>query len=132
MATAAFRRTFHPDGKKPRLVKVSGCKPTPFYYSYHPLQPYNHAVCAPAEWAETLTLFHLYQYTYVHCGLLFRVYGMRYVHCTVADTVDQRVLNDLFSRRRMICLSSQPLKKSEKERKLADGKGGGGGGGAKS
>jgi hypothetical protein len=25
---------------------------------------YKVAVCAPAEWADTLTLFHLYQYMY--------------------------------------------------------------------
>jgi hypothetical protein len=46
-----------------------GCTPTPFYHIY------NHhkvAVYAPAEWADTLTLFHLLQ-RYVLCGMHLEV-----------------------------------------------------------
>jgi hypothetical protein len=42
-------------------MRVGGARPPPF-------QPititYKVAVYAPAEWAGTLTLFHLYQYMY--------------------------------------------------------------------
>ncbi len=36
-----------------------GCTPTPFRYSYHHVKI---AVYAPAEWADTLSLFRLYKY----------------------------------------------------------------------
>jgi hypothetical protein len=39
----------------------NGWSPTPSHYTY-PHQKV--AVYAPAEWADTLTLFHLYQYMY--------------------------------------------------------------------
>ena len=39
------------------------------------------AVYAPAEWADTLTLFHLYQYMYVLCGA---------THATTLHMLDQR------------------------------------------
>ncbi len=45
-ASAGFWRTFHHDRKI--IVTIT----------------YKFVVCAPAEWADTLTLFHLYQYMY--------------------------------------------------------------------
>jgi hypothetical protein len=59
VATAAFWRTFHHDGKLAQGGEGGGCTPTPCHYSYH-------AVYAPAERADTLTLFQLYPY--VLCG----------------------------------------------------------------
>jgi hypothetical protein len=43
------------------LVRVGNARPPPFYYIYHHVQSYS--VNAPAEWADALVLFHLYQYT---------------------------------------------------------------------
>ncbi len=74
-------RRFPISGVHPILMEKSalageggGCTPTPF-------QPiaitYKVAVYAPAEWADTLTLFHLYLYMYslfVTCGFAcFRI-----------------------------------------------------------
>jgi hypothetical protein len=42
-------------------VWVGGCTLTPIHYSYHSYHPYKVAVYALAEWADTLTLFHLYK-----------------------------------------------------------------------
>jgi len=54
VATAAFWRTFSHEGKiSPGLVRVGGARPPPFIITS------KVAVYAPAEWAETLTLFHL-------------------------------------------------------------------------
>jgi hypothetical protein len=39
-----------------------GCTPTPFYYIYTII--YEVVVYAPAERADTLTLFHLFPYMY--------------------------------------------------------------------
>jgi hypothetical protein len=54
---AAFWRTFHHDA-----CGGGGCMPSPFPYSSHHVK-----VHVPAEWADTLTLFHLYPH--VLCGL---------------------------------------------------------------
>jgi hypothetical protein len=54
VATAAFWRTFNREGK---ISPGGEGTPTPFHYTYH--HQYV-AVYAPAEWADTLTLFHLY------------------------------------------------------------------------
>ncbi len=54
---AAFWRTFHHDGK----ISPGGCGWAPFTTV---TITYKVAVYAPAEWADTLTLFHLYQYMY--------------------------------------------------------------------
>jgi hypothetical protein len=43
------------------LVRVGGARPSPF--TTFTLSS-KVAVYAPAEWADTLTLFHLYQYMY--------------------------------------------------------------------
>ncbi len=43
------------------LVRVGGARPSPFTTSTITSKV---AVYAPAEWADTLTLFHLYQYMY--------------------------------------------------------------------
>ncbi len=60
MVTAAFWRTFHHEGKI-SLVRVGGARPPPFTAFTLTSKV---AVYAPAEWADTLTLFHLYQYKY--------------------------------------------------------------------
>ncbi len=63
VVTAAFWRTFHHEGKISLAGEGGGCTalctPTPFHYFHHS----KVAVYAPAEWADTLTLFHLYQYS---------------------------------------------------------------------
>ncbi len=56
------------------------CTPTPFYYIYHHVQSYS--VYAPAEWADALALFHLYQYT--------RIYS---ASKTLDDTISQAVIS---------------------------------------
>jgi hypothetical protein len=61
-ATAAFWRTFHHDGRwknKSRMVGAGDAGPPPFSIV---TITYKVAVYAPAEWADTLNLFHLYQY----------------------------------------------------------------------
>ncbi len=47
--------------KLAQVGEGEGCTPTPFHYS---TITYKVVVFAPAEWADTLTLFHLYQYMY--------------------------------------------------------------------
>ncbi len=62
VATAAFWRTFYHDGIiSLSLVRVAGARPPSF-----PIFTitYKVAMFDPAEWAYTLTLFHLYQYMY--------------------------------------------------------------------
>ncbi len=49
------------DGKRSPLVRVGGVRPPP---STIVTITYKVAVYAPAEWADALTLFHLYQYMY--------------------------------------------------------------------
>jgi hypothetical protein len=61
VVTAAFRRTFHHEGKISLAGKGGGCTPTPF--STFTITS-KVAVYAPAEWADTLTLFHLYHNMY--------------------------------------------------------------------
>jgi hypothetical protein len=62
VAPVAFWRTFHHDGKiSPGLVRVGGARPPPFAVF---TITYEVAVYAPAEWADTLPLFHLYPYMY--------------------------------------------------------------------
>ncbi len=56
---ADFWRTFHHDGKI-----IPGCaRPSPTTFTI----AYEVDVYYPAEWADTLTLFHLYQYMYSVC-----------------------------------------------------------------
>jgi hypothetical protein len=45
------------------LVRVGGARPPPFTTI---TITNNVAVYAPAEWSDTLTLFHLYQYMYLN------------------------------------------------------------------
>jgi hypothetical protein len=60
VATAAFWHTFYHDGKiVPGAGKDRGARQPPFTTF---TITYKVAVLAPAEWAETLTLSHLYQY----------------------------------------------------------------------
>jgi hypothetical protein len=55
--TAAFWRTFSDEGKIwPWLVRVGGARPLPLFTFTITSKV---AVYAPAEWADTLTLFHL-------------------------------------------------------------------------
>jgi hypothetical protein len=57
VATAAFWHTFHHEGKiSPGLVRVGGERPLPFITFTIASKV---AAYAPAEWAVTLTLFHL-------------------------------------------------------------------------
>jgi hypothetical protein len=49
------------------LVRVGGARPPPFTTITITSKV---AVYAPAEWADTLTLFHLYQYMYSVIGNL--------------------------------------------------------------
>ncbi len=62
VATAAFWRTFHQDGNI--ILGLLGWG----VLDHHPFTvftiTYKVAVYAPAEWADTLALFHLYQYVY--------------------------------------------------------------------
>ncbi len=62
VATAAFWRTFHHGGKISPGGEGGVCTPTPFSSSI----TYKVAMNAPAERADTLTLFHLYPF--VLCG----------------------------------------------------------------
>ncbi len=62
MATAAFWRTFHHDGKISPAWLGWGVHARPLSL-YVVTITYKVAVYAPTEWADTLTLFHLYQYT---------------------------------------------------------------------
>jgi hypothetical protein len=48
------------------LVRVGGASPPPFTTITITSKV---AVYAPAEWADTLTLFHLYQYMYSACDI---------------------------------------------------------------
>ncbi len=64
VATAAFWRTFSDEGKSVLAGKGGGCtgaRPPPLITLTLTSKV---AVYAPAEWADTLTLFHLYQYMY--------------------------------------------------------------------
>ncbi len=56
VATAAFWRTFSHEGKLALAGEGGGCTPTP---SLTFTITNKVAVYAPAEWADTLTLFHL-------------------------------------------------------------------------
>ncbi len=58
---AAFWRTFHHEGKISPGWCGRGARPTPFTTF---TKTSKVLVYAPAEWADTLTLFHLYQYVY--------------------------------------------------------------------
>jgi hypothetical protein len=60
VVTAAFWCMFSSEGKLGKAVEGGGCMPTPFHYIYHTLTITSKvAVYAPAEWADTLTLFHV-------------------------------------------------------------------------
>ncbi len=61
MVTDAFRRTFHHEGKISLAGKGGGARPPPFTTF---ILTSKVALYAPAEWADTQTLFHLYQYMY--------------------------------------------------------------------
>jgi hypothetical protein len=61
VVTAAFWRKFHHEGKISLAGKGAGARPPPFTTTTITSE---FAVYAPAEWADTLTLFHLYQYIY--------------------------------------------------------------------
>jgi hypothetical protein len=56
VATAASWRTFSHEGKLTWLVRVGGARPPPLITFTITSKV---AVYAPAEWADTLTLFHL-------------------------------------------------------------------------
>ncbi len=61
VATTAFWCTFI---MMKKLAQAGGgwrCTPTPFHYSYHHVQSCS---VRSSEWADTITLFHLYQYMY--------------------------------------------------------------------
>ncbi len=57
MVTAAFWHTFHHEGKISLAGKGGGARSTPFTTFTLTSKV---AVYASAEWADTLTLFHLY------------------------------------------------------------------------
>ncbi len=60
VVTAAFWRMFSHEGNLGQAVEGGGRMPTPFYYIYQTFTITSKvAVYAPAEWADTLTLFHL-------------------------------------------------------------------------
>jgi hypothetical protein len=61
VVTVAFWRTFHHEGKISLAGMSGGARPPPFTNITITSKV---AVYAPAEWADTLTLFHLYQYMY--------------------------------------------------------------------
>jgi hypothetical protein len=62
VATAAFWRIFSHEGKiGPGCGEGGGCTPTPLITFTITSKV---AVYAPAEWADTLTLFHLYKNMY--------------------------------------------------------------------
>ncbi len=63
VATAALWRTFSDEGKiSPGWLGWGGARPPPLIT--FTLTTSKVAVYAPAEWADTLTLLHLYQYMY--------------------------------------------------------------------
>jgi hypothetical protein len=59
VVTAAFWRTYYHEGKISLAGKGGGARPPPFTTITITSKV---TVYAPTEWADTLTLFHLYQY----------------------------------------------------------------------
>jgi hypothetical protein len=91
-----FWRTFHHEGKIAWLVRVGGARPPPFTTITITSKV---AVYASAEGADTLTLFHLYQYISVVCPSV-RLYSMHV--CTLsASTVCVRL--------RILCVRLQSV-----------------------
>jgi hypothetical protein len=81
VATAAFWRTFHHDGKLAQTAKGGGARRPPFTVFTN---MYEVVVHSPAERTDTLSVFLLY--SYVLCGAKPRAYLCKsFLHSTVDD-----------------------------------------------
>jgi hypothetical protein len=87
VVTAAFWRTFHPMMEKlAQPGEGGGCTARPPPFPIFTIT-YKVAVYAPAEWADTHTLFRLYQYMYSVVQPISEISGReaRYIHTCIQE-----------------------------------------------